>query len=65
MATELSLDELRGMALRAGLALTEDELQKLVPGVNRSRKQVAELRQLMADALEPAGTFSANARKQR
>lgn len=65
MATELSLDELRKMASRAGLKLAEEELQKLLPGVNRSRQQVAELRQLMADALEPAGTFSANARKQK
>ncbi|HEU4343065.1 MAG TPA: hypothetical protein VFU31_16045 [Candidatus Binatia bacterium] len=65
MATELSLDELRKMVSRAGLKLAEEELQKLLPGVNRSRNQAAELRQLMADPLEPAGTFSANARKQK
>jgi Ca2+-binding EF-hand superfamily protein len=60
MPTEITLDELRAMASRAGLKLTEDELQKLLPGVNRSRKQVADLRDFMTDALEPAGVFLAS-----
>jgi hypothetical protein len=59
MATDLSLDELRSMTARAGLNFSEEELQKLLPGVNRSRKQVAELRELVTDNLEPASAFSA------
>ena len=59
MAGELTLDDLRNMAARAGVKLAEDELQKLLLGVNRTRKQVAELRQLIPDSTEPAGTFNA------
>jgi hypothetical protein len=47
------------MAAHAGLKLPEDELQKLLPGVNRARKQVAELRQFVTDATEPASAFTA------
>ena len=38
MATEITLGELRPMAARAGFKLSEEELQKLLAGVNRSRK---------------------------
>jgi Ca2+-binding EF-hand superfamily protein len=62
MATEITLDELRPMASRAGLKLSEKELQKLLPGVNRSRKQVTDLWEFMTDTLEPAGIFSASPR---
>jgi hypothetical protein len=44
MATEITLDELRVRAARAGLALSEDELKQLLPGINRAYKQVSELR---------------------
>ena len=64
MAEEIALEQLRHMATRAGLKLAEDELQKLLPGVNRARKQVAELRQLISDSTEPADAFRAlNAEK--
>ena len=59
MADHIILDDLFKMAARAGLKLAEDELQKLLPGVNRARKQAAELRQLITDCAEPASTFSA------
>jgi len=59
MAGELTLDDLSKMAARAGLKLAEDELQKLLPGVNRALRQVAELRELIADGTEPASAFSA------
>ena len=59
MAGELTLEDLSKMAARAGLKLAEDELQKLLPGVNRARRQAAELRQLIADCTEPASAFSA------
>ena len=45
------------MAERAGLRLSEDELQGFLPGVNRSKKQAGELRELVAAGNEPASTF--------
>jgi hypothetical protein len=57
MSQEISIDGLRKMAERAGLKLSEDELRRLLPGVNRSKKQAAELRELIAAADEPTATF--------
>ena len=62
MRNDIALEELRAMAARAGLQLTEEELQKLVPGVNRSRRQALELRQFLSEADRPAGTFLATAK---
>ncbi|HEX9454169.1 MAG TPA: hypothetical protein VGA27_07410 [Candidatus Binatia bacterium] len=59
MIREIKLDELRTMAEQIGLRLPEEELLRLLPGVNRSRKQVSELRELLAQTDEPAGTFDA------
>jgi hypothetical protein len=59
MEQELTLDDLRTIARQAGLKLTDEELQGLLPGVNRSKKQVAELRALISLESEPAGTFAA------
>jgi len=59
MAAEITLDQLRTKALQAGLELADEELQKLLPGVNRARNQVADLRQFLSDATEPAATFTA------
>ena len=59
MAGELTLKDLSKRAARAGLTLAEDELQKLLPGVNRALRQAAELRQLVTDCTEPGSTFSA------
>jgi hypothetical protein len=59
MAKEMTLEELSLLAILAGLRLTQDELQRLLPGVSRSRTQMAELRDLMTNDLEPAGAFSA------
>jgi hypothetical protein len=58
MTNEISFAELRSIAERSGLKLSEDELRRLLPGVNRSRTQGAELRDLMTDNLEPASAFS-------
>ncbi|MGH7853154.1 MAG: hypothetical protein ACREP3_06910 [Candidatus Binatia bacterium] len=57
MDQEITLDSLRKMAECAGLKLSEDELQRLLPGVNRSKKQATELRELVAAGNEPASTF--------
>jgi len=59
MTEEMTLEDLSKMAARAGLKLAEDELQKLLPGINRALRQAADLRQLIADGTEPASAFSA------
>jgi hypothetical protein len=59
MATEITLEELRVRADRAGVELTDEELEALLPGVNRSYKQARELRELVASATEPALVFAA------
>jgi hypothetical protein len=59
MIREIKLDELRTMAEQIGLRLPEEELLRLLPGVSRSRKQVSELRELLAQTDEPAATFDA------
>lgn len=58
MVHEITLENLRTMAERKGLELPDDELQRLLPGVNRALKQAAELRELVALADEPAGKFN-------
>lgn len=50
------------MADHAGLKLSDDELERLLPGVSRSKKQAAELRALIAPETEPAGTFQPHRR---
>jgi hypothetical protein len=57
MSEEITLNRLRTMAEQAGLKLSDEQLQGLLPGVNRSRKQVSELRELISDSLEPASNF--------
>lgn len=59
MANEISLQQLRELAQRASLKLADDELQKLLPGVNRTRQQADELRRLLDNQVEPAGHFAA------
>jgi hypothetical protein len=55
---EITTDDLHAMARRAGLDLSDDELERLFPGVNRARKQAAELRELIAAGDEPAAHFN-------
>jgi len=59
MAEDLTLEKLESMAQRRGLTLPQEELQKLLPGVIRARKQAAELRELVTRGDEPAGAFKA------
>ena len=63
MAKEMTLEELSLLAVRADLKVSEDELQRLLPGINRAHRQVSELRDLVADTTEPAGVFSAQKAK--
>jgi hypothetical protein len=59
MAAEITPEELRAMALRAGLNLSDETLEKLLAGVNRSKKHAVELRDLLSDRTEPAASFTA------
>ena len=59
MAEEITLESLRIASRRAGLKLSDDELSRLLPGVQRSKKQIDELRVLVAAIDEPAGIFLA------
>ena len=65
MEQEITLDDLRTMAESAGLKLGEDELQRLLPGVNRAKKQATELRALIGVADEPAITFAPGQRAEK
>lgn len=59
MSDQITLEELRTLAQRAGLQLSENELERLLPGVIRARQQAAALRALIGADDEPAGVFSA------
>jgi hypothetical protein len=60
MANEIAIEELRTLAQRAGLTLSDEELQRLLPGVTRAQKHAAELRSLISNGDEPAGFFIAS-----
>lgn len=59
MTEDATLEQLKSMAQRRGLTIPQDELQKLLPGVIRARKQAVELRALLTASDEPAGVFNA------
>jgi Ca2+-binding EF-hand superfamily protein len=59
MANEISIEDLRTLAQQAGLNIPDEELQRLLPGVNRAQKQAAELRALIDSGDEPAAIFIA------
>ena len=65
MAEALTVENLKILAEQRGLKLPDEELQKLLPGVIRARKQAAELRELLSLPDEPAGTFDAASRNQK
>jgi hypothetical protein len=65
MADEMTIEEIRARAREAGLNLPDEELQRLLPGVNRAKKQAAELRDIVAADDEPAATFGASKTHQR
>ena len=60
MSKEITLAKLQTMADRSGLQLTDEDLEKLLPGVNRSYNQILELRGLITDRTEPAAAFVAS-----
>ena len=65
MNKEITLAQLQTMVERSGLNLTDEEVEKLLPGVNRSHNQILELRELITDNIEPATAFAASRNKKR
>jgi Ca2+-binding EF-hand superfamily protein len=65
MAKEIKLAQLQRMVERSGLKLTDEEVEKLLPGVNRSQNQILELRELITDRIEPATAFAASRTEKR
>jgi hypothetical protein len=59
LAEAILLELVQRLATLAGLSYPDVVLQRLLPGVNRTRKQAAALRELLADAAEPVPTFKA------
>ena len=57
MIPEITIEVLRAMAQGAGLNLADEELRRLLPGVNRARKQAGELRELIGAQDEPVVAF--------
>ena len=58
MIPEITIEALRIMAQGAGLNLGDEELRRLLPGVNRARKQAGELREIIGAPDEPAVAFA-------
>jgi hypothetical protein len=65
MVEALTVENLKIIAAQRGLKLTDEELQKLLPGVIRSRQQAAELRELLTLPDEPAAVFTVNNEKSK
>jgi len=65
MAKEITLARLQKMVEQSGLKLTDEEVEKLLPGVNRSQNQVLELREVITDSIEPATAFAASRTEKR
>lgn len=59
--TELSLEAARLLAAQAGLALTDAELQELLPGIKRTKLMAQAGRTLLRSELEPSPRFTAAA----
>ncbi len=53
---------LKLLAEQAGLALSDEELVGLLPGVVRTKAMAGTLRSLLRDPLEPAPIFTAGTR---
>ncbi|MGE5219607.1 MAG: hypothetical protein ACM3SP_21610 [Chloroflexota bacterium] len=60
MVKELTIENLRSVSVQVGLEISDEELQRLLPGVNRARQQAAELRGFLDSNNEPAGAFDAS-----
>jgi hypothetical protein len=59
MPEEMTIEECRVLAKTAGLHVSDEELQRLLPGINRARRQAVELRDIIPATAEPAVIFTA------
>jgi hypothetical protein len=59
MTEDLTLDDVKRAAERAGWSLSEDELAKLLKGGLRGRHMAGIARKYVTRDTEPAGVFSA------
>lgn len=59
MEKETNIESLRFLAIQAGLNLSEEELVKMLPGLNRTQGMARALRPLLRNDLEPVMTFRA------
>jgi hypothetical protein len=60
---EAQVETLRQIATRNGLALTDEELAKLLTGVTRNREMAARARAIVSPQTEPAPVFDAGAKE--
>jgi hypothetical protein len=59
MTDDLTLDDVKRAAERAGWSLSEEDLSKLLKGGLRGRRMAALARKYATQDTEPAGVFSA------
>jgi hypothetical protein len=64
MARNLTMENLRHLSDLAALNFSGEELQRLLPGVNRSKNQAEELRELIKAKDEPAAIFTSSRAEQ-
>ena len=57
MSDQITIEQLRIMAQNAGLDLANVELERILPGVQRAKKQAAELVRTIGTSDEPAVIF--------
>jgi hypothetical protein len=55
----MTVDDLKSLAVKHGLMLSDEEAKRALAGANRWRNQVAQMRALVTRNLEPASVFRA------
>ncbi len=52
-------ETLKALAARAGFNLNDEDVEKLAPGLQRTRQMADEIRKVISPELEPAPIFTA------
>jgi hypothetical protein len=60
---DMSVDDLKLLAVNHGLTLSDEEAGRALAGANRWRNQVAQMRALVTRNLQPAPVFRAPQRE--
>ena len=63
MQDDMTVDDLKSLAVKHGLMLSDDEAHRALAGANRWRNQVEQMRALVTRNLQPAGVFRAPQRE--